>query len=79
VEDLPFPDQTIDVVVAMALLCLVPDQTTALREAARVLRPGDKLVVAHLGWWNAWAGMPAPAGMACLGLRRPGCRPSLAM
>jgi SAM-dependent methyltransferase len=54
-ENLPFPDQTFDVVVALTLLCMVPDQPAVIREAARVLRSGGTLVIGDLGRWNAWA------------------------
>lgn len=42
-EQLPFEDSTFDVVVASLVLCTVPDQTQALREMRRVLRPGGEL------------------------------------
>jgi SAM-dependent methyltransferase len=55
VECLPFPDDTFDVVTAVTVLCLVSDRGTAVREAARVLRPGGRLIVGDLGRWSAWA------------------------
>jgi SAM-dependent methyltransferase/nucleoside phosphorylase len=44
-----------DVVVAVTVLCFVPDAEHAVREMARVLRPGGRLVIGELGRWNLWA------------------------
>ena len=43
-EDLPFEDDTFDVVVSTLVLCGVEDQPRALREARRVLHPGGRLL-----------------------------------
>ena len=42
-EDLPFDDDTFDVVVSTLVLCGVDDQPRALREIRRVLRVGGEL------------------------------------
>ncbi len=42
-EALPLADGEADVVVCSLVLCSVPDPAAALREAARVLRPGGEL------------------------------------
>jgi ubiquinone/menaquinone biosynthesis C-methylase UbiE len=43
-EDLPFDDDAFDVAVSTLVLCGVGDQSRALRELHRVLRPGGRLI-----------------------------------
>jgi ubiquinone/menaquinone biosynthesis C-methylase UbiE len=43
-EELPFADDSFDTVVGTYVLCTVPDPGRALREVARVLRPGGRLL-----------------------------------
>jgi len=43
-EDLPFEDDSFDTVVSTLVLCGVGDQSRALSEARRVLRPGGRLL-----------------------------------
>jgi SAM-dependent methyltransferase len=43
-EDLPFDDDTFDTVVSTLVLCTVSDPARAVAEAARVLRPGGRLL-----------------------------------
>ena len=54
-SSLPYRDDTFDVVLAVTLLCLVPDADAAIGELARVLRPGGRLVLGELGRWSLWA------------------------
>ena len=54
-EALPFPDGRFDVVVAVTVLCFVPDAEATFREIARVLRPGGAVVIGELGRWSLWA------------------------
>jgi arsenite methyltransferase len=53
---LPFADSTFDVVVSTQVYEYVADIAAALREAARVLRPGGRLLIVATDWessvWN---------------------------
>jgi len=55
VEAMAYPDEQFDVVVSADVLEHVPDDARAMREAARVLRPGGLLVAAvpaHMWLWS---------------------------
>ncbi|HEX9841839.1 MAG TPA: class I SAM-dependent methyltransferase [bacterium] len=54
---LPFEHDRFDGVLAVTVLCFVPDAPAALREMARVLVPGGRLVLGELGRWNAWGAL----------------------
>jgi SAM-dependent methyltransferase len=52
---LPFGANTFDVVIAVTVFCFSGNPGLALKEAARVLRPGGSLVIGELGKYSAWA------------------------
>jgi len=54
-EQLPFGSGVFDVVIAVTALCFVKDPQRAVLEAARVLRPGGRLIIGELGKYSLWA------------------------
>jgi SAM-dependent methyltransferase len=57
-EELPFEDSSFDTAVFTLVLCTVPDPRAALAEAARILKPGGKLLFVE----HVRAGDPGLAG-----------------
>ena len=71
--ELPFEDDSMDAVVLTAVLGEIPDPSAALREIARVLQPGGRLVVGELfgdPHFTTFARLQAPARDAGLRFER---------
>lgn len=53
-QELPFDDASFDTVLCTYSLCCIPDHRAALTEAARVLRPGGRLLLADHVLSTSW-------------------------